>query len=341
MERIQSACWGCHCISYRLYVLVSLLLNYKSESPQVFHHTFEPVSETLLGWVTDDLRSAQVSWRSSIFLPKPFHFYFLLGSGPGSSWLLSFSSKQTSDLWSNAVCSSSWTTVTRTRDVLCPSRPRPWHFPKACPSHILLMTASFYYDFLLTSAVTLPLQTVKMTASKALLTTLLLCILPQHTVKVISWPPLQHPVMLPSPRLVHISLCYTPLLIPALTAHSFLCPGLAWLCFSSWDLLYLCLFWTRFCDLEFVITSLQQHKPKLAPQIHLCSDPSTALLKALDMCFSLQALSDTQKSLCWICYKNLNTRAQTSTTQGLLLALNREIQSHKSHKKKTPVSSHA
>lgn len=83
-----------------------------------------------------------------------------------------------------------------------------------------------------------------------------------------------------------------------------------------------------------------QHKPKLTPQSHLCDDPSFVPLKALDMCFSLQVLCDTQKPPCGICYKNLNTRAQRSTTQGLLLALSREIQSHKSHKQKILVSSH-
>ena len=40
-----------------------------------------------------------------------------------------------------------------------------------------------------------------------------------HTLVAISHPPFQHPV---KGLLVHISLCYTPLLIPALAAHLFL-----------------------------------------------------------------------------------------------------------------------
>lgn len=65
-------------------------------------------------------------------------------------------------------------------------------------------------------------------------------------------------------------------------------------CFVSWDLLYFSLLWTKFCALEFAIASLLQHKQnkptKLAPQSHLCKDPSVVPLKALDTCFSLQAL---------------------------------------------------
>lgn len=109
------------------------------------------------------------------------------------------------------------------------------------------------------------------------------CIL-THTVKVISYPPLQHPVKLPWHRLVHFSLLHA--IINTSLDSSFF--SLSWsvlsLCFISWDLLYFCLFWTRFCVLEFAIASLLQHKPKLTPQSHLCNHPSIVPLEALDMC---------------------------------------------------------
>lgn len=99
------------------------------------------------------------------------------------------------------------------------------------------------------------------------------------------------------------------------------------LCFVSWDLSYLCLFWDRFWALESTISSFLQHKPKPNPQSHLCSNPSIVPLKAgKNMCFTLQVLCDFQIFMCWICYTNLYTRAQSCTTQGLLLALSREIQ---------------
>lgn len=140
--------------------------------------------------------------------------------------------------------------------------------------------------------------------------------------------------------LVHISLLHS-IINTSLNSSFF---SLSWsglsLCFVSWDLLYLCLIWTRFCALEFAITSLLQHKPKLTLQSHVCNDPSIVLLEALNTSFSLQALCDTQEPPCWVSYKNLNTRAQTSRMQGSLLALNGEIKSYKSHKQKILVSSH-
>jgi len=96
------------------------------------------------------------------------------------------------------------------------------------------------------------------------------------------------------------------------------------LCFVLWDLLYLCLFWNRFWALASTISSSLQHKPKPTPQSHLCSNPSIVPLKAGNMCFTLQALCDFQIFMCWICYTNLYTRAQSCTTQGSLLALSRE-----------------
>lgn len=123
------------------------------------------------------------------------------------------------------------------------------------------------------------------------------------------------------PRLVHISLLQF-IINTSLDSSFFSWSGLS-LCFVSWELLYLCRVWIRFCALEFAIAFLLRHKSKLTPQSHLCDDPSIVPLKASDMCFSLQALCDTQKPLCWICYKNRNARAQTNTTQSLLLALSR------------------
>lgn len=204
------------------------------------------------------------------------------------------------------------------------------------------MTSSWHY--LCSSTKWLPAKLCLQCCSKCMTRS---CIL-THTVKVISYPPLQHPVKLPWHRLVHVSLLHT-IINTGLDSSFF---SLSWsvlsLCFISWDLLYFCLFWTKFCVLEFAIASLLQHKLKLTPQSHLCNHPSIVPLEALDMCalvckcFVIHRvyLCYTRVCLCCICYKNLNTRAQTNTTQVLLLALSREIQSYKSHKQKILVSSH-
>lgn len=137
------------------------------------------------------------------------------------------------------------------------------------------------------------------------------CILTQ-TAKVISCPPLQHPAKLPGHRLVHFSLLHT-IINNSLDSSFFFfvlaCP-VSLLHFVGLTVPLPVL--TGFCVLEFAIALRLQHKLKLAPQSHLCNHPSIVPLEALDVCFSL--LCDTQKPLCCICYKSLNTRAQTNAT---------------------------
>lgn len=144
--------------------------------------------------------------------------------------------------------------------------------------------------------------------------------LSSHKLMAISYPPFQHPVK----GLLFHSVLHS--VVNTSLGSSFV--SLSWpspsLCFVSWDLLYICLFWNRFLALESTISSFLEHKPN--PQSHLCSNPSIVPLKAGNMCFTLQALCDFQIFTCWICYTNLYTRAQSCTTQGSLLALSREIQ---------------
>lgn len=170
--------------------------------------------------------------RSLIFLPKHLNFYFLLAIfllAQDLGAAITFS--QISDLWSNASCCY-FMNYLKNLDVLCPSSPLSWHFSNTCPSHILLMTALFFlmtssWHYLCRSTKWLPAKLCLQPCSKCVTHS---CILTQ-TVKVISYPPLQHPAKLPWHRLVHFSLCSTPLLIPALTAHSSLCPCLS--CLSA------------------------------------------------------------------------------------------------------------
>lgn len=170
----------------------------------------------------------------------------------------------------------SWATTSRTWNVLCFSSPLSWHFSNACPPHILLMTALFSlmtssWHYLCRSTKWLPTKLCLQCCSKCLTCS---CILTQ-TVKVISYLPLQHPAKLPWHRLVHFSLCCAPLLIPTLTACSFLCPCLSCLSASFYGIYCTLPILDRVLCSRFPIASPLQHKPKLIPQSHLCNHPST------------------------------------------------------------------